>query len=163
MLCPQRCMHGVHSSHSASDWSPDLSLNGGQTAVLSHESASWAMETQAQPRNRASKSFCCGQDGYPQARSTRADSSRLELCLEVVLAPSGQGMIPSPMHWRTVCLLEVVSIQWIPLCPWTRTQQEGNERDIKRLSLSLSLCPQVQSSGSGFIISQQLGERHCFL
>jgi len=36
--------------------------------------------------------------------------------------------------WRTVCLLEVVSILWIPLCPWTRTQQ-------------------VNSSGSGFIIS----------
>lgn len=42
--------------------------------------------------------------------------------------------LPSPEVWRTVCLLEVVSIQWIPLCPWTRTQQ-------------------VASSGSGFIIS----------
>lgn len=48
---------------------------------------------------------------------------------------SSAAMIPSPLHWRTVCLLEVVSIQWIPLCPWTRTQQ-------------------VSSSGSGFIISQ---------
>ncbi|CAJ1360137.1 unnamed protein product [Effrenium voratum] len=55
----------------------------------------------------------------------------------VVTAPHTHRdeMIPSPMHWRTVCLLEVVSIQWIPLCPWTRTQQ-------------------VTSSGSGFLISQ---------
>lgn len=64
---------------------------------------------------------------YPEAMSGQV----------VVQPPHGphEGMIPSPMHWRTVCLLEVVSIQWIPLCPWTRTQQ-------------------VQSSGSGFIISQ---------
>mmetsp|Transcript_71726 Transcript_71726/g.201240 ORF Transcript_71726/g.201240 Transcript_71726/m.201240 type:complete len:553 (-) Transcript_71726:189-1847(-) len=48
-------------------------------------------------------------------------------------APSLQAL-PSPAVWRTVCLLEVVAIQWIPLCPWTRTQQAG-------------------SSGSGFIIS----------
>eukprot|EP00435_Cladocopium_sp_Y103_P033293 s1185_g8.t1 len=60
----------------------------------------------------------------------------------LVQPPHGQHqkMIPSPMHWRTVCLLEVVSIQWIPLCPWTRTQQ-------------------VQSSGSGFIISQIVRRR----
>jgi len=44
--------------------------------------------------------------------------------------------LPSPACWRTVCLLEVVSIQWIPLCPWTRTQQ-------------------IASSGSGFMISNQ--------
>lgn len=44
--------------------------------------------------------------------------------------------LPSPAFWRTVCLLEVVSIQWIPLCPWTRTQQ-------------------VTSSGSGFIIANR--------
>lgn len=55
-------------------------------------------------------------------------------------AMSGQVLVQPPHGphegtWRTVCLLEVVSIQWIPLCPWTRTQQ-------------------VQSSGSGFIISQ---------
>eukprot|EP00928_Gymnodinium_smaydae_P049049 TRINITY_DN32887_c0_g1_i1.p1 TRINITY_DN32887_c0_g1~~TRINITY_DN32887_c0_g1_i1.p1 ORF type:complete len:507 (+),score=100.40 TRINITY_DN32887_c0_g1_i1:150-1670(+) len=36
--------------------------------------------------------------------------------------------------WNSVCLLEVVSIQWIPLCPWTRT-------------------PQATSSGSGFCIA----------
>jgi len=42
--------------------------------------------------------------------------------------------LQSPACWRTVCLLEVVSIQWIPLCPWTRTQQ-------------------ATSSGSGFIMS----------
>lgn len=44
------------------------------------------------------------------------------------------AVLSSPSFWRTVCLLEVVSIQWIPLCPWTRTQQ-------------------VTSSGSGFIIA----------
>jgi len=44
--------------------------------------------------------------------------------------------LPSPSAWRTVCLLEVVSILWIPLCPWTRTQQ-------------------VTSSGSGFIIDRR--------
>merc|ERR1719436_1888847 len=42
----------------------------------------------------------------------------------------------SPPFWRTVCLLEVASIQWIPLCPWTRTQQST-------------------SSGSGFIIDRR--------
>merc|ERR1719199_947253 len=42
--------------------------------------------------------------------------------------------VPSRPFWRSVCLLEVVSIQWIPLCPWTRTQQ-------------------TTSSGSGFCIS----------
>eukprot|EP00429_Kryptoperidinium_foliaceum_P082652 CAMPEP_0176220130 /NCGR_PEP_ID=MMETSP0121_2-20121125/19064_1 /TAXON_ID=160619 /ORGANISM="Kryptoperidinium foliaceum, Strain CCMP 1326" /LENGTH=548 /DNA_ID=CAMNT_0017559311 /DNA_START=64 /DNA_END=1710 /DNA_ORIENTATION=+ len=47
--------------------------------------------------------------------------------------PSLQSL-PSPSVWRTVCLLEVVSILWIPLCPWTRTHQ-------------------VSNSGSGFIIS----------
>lgn len=44
--------------------------------------------------------------------------------------------LASPSVWRTVCLLEVVSILWIPLCPWTRTQQ-------------------VPSSGSGFIIDRR--------
>mmetsp|Transcript_15979 Transcript_15979/g.46248 ORF Transcript_15979/g.46248 Transcript_15979/m.46248 type:complete len:553 (-) Transcript_15979:155-1813(-) len=47
--------------------------------------------------------------------------------------PSLQSL-PSPSAWRTVCLLEVVSILWIPLCPWTRTHQ-------------------VTSSGSGFVIT----------
>jgi S1-C subfamily serine protease len=42
--------------------------------------------------------------------------------------------VGSPDIWRAVCLLEVVSVQWIPLCPWARTQQ-------------------VTTSGSGFIIS----------
>eukprot|EP00913_Durusdinium_trenchii_P020345 g19113.t1 len=58
------------------------------------------------------------EDGYAKVPLPEADA-------EVLLqTPAGHdGMIPSPMHWRTVCLLEVVSIQWIPLCPWTRTQQ----------------------------------------
>eukprot|EP00927_Polykrikos_kofoidii_P034174 TRINITY_DN2900_c0_g1_i1.p1 TRINITY_DN2900_c0_g1~~TRINITY_DN2900_c0_g1_i1.p1 ORF type:complete len:508 (+),score=78.56 TRINITY_DN2900_c0_g1_i1:110-1633(+) len=41
--------------------------------------------------------------------------------------------VPDRRLWRSVCLLEVVAIQWIPLCPWTRTQQKA-------------------SSGSGFFI-----------
>eukprot|EP00927_Polykrikos_kofoidii_P034175 TRINITY_DN2900_c0_g1_i2.p1 TRINITY_DN2900_c0_g1~~TRINITY_DN2900_c0_g1_i2.p1 ORF type:complete len:508 (+),score=97.56 TRINITY_DN2900_c0_g1_i2:121-1644(+) len=41
--------------------------------------------------------------------------------------------VPARRLWRSVCLLEVVSIQWIPLCPWTRTQQKA-------------------ASGSGFFI-----------
>eukprot|EP00933_Yihiella_yeosuensis_P054253 TRINITY_DN5264_c0_g1_i8.p1 TRINITY_DN5264_c0_g1~~TRINITY_DN5264_c0_g1_i8.p1 ORF type:complete len:545 (+),score=90.46 TRINITY_DN5264_c0_g1_i8:160-1794(+) len=52
-----------------------------------------------------------------------------------ISSPAASSSGPPP-HWRTVCLLEVVSIQWIPLCPWTRTQQ-------------------VTSSGSGFIISER--------
>eukprot|EP00929_Paragymnodinium_shiwhaense_P050080 TRINITY_DN25242_c0_g1_i1.p1 TRINITY_DN25242_c0_g1~~TRINITY_DN25242_c0_g1_i1.p1 ORF type:complete len:505 (-),score=95.62 TRINITY_DN25242_c0_g1_i1:143-1657(-) len=48
--------------------------------------------------------------------------------------PYGHCEVPSRASWKSVCLLEVVSIQWIPLCPWTRTQQ-------------------ASSSGSGFCIS----------
>lgn len=41
----------------------------------------------------------------------------------VPLQPQPATSLASPEVWRTVCLLEVVSILWIPLCPWTRTQQ----------------------------------------
>lgn len=54
----------------------------------------------------------------------------------IQVAPMPLQSLASPSVWRTVCLLEVVSILWIPLCPWTRTQQ-------------------VTSSGSGFIISRR--------
>ncbi|CAE8722774.1 unnamed protein product [Polarella glacialis] len=70
--------------------------------------------------------------GSPQGSDMEADRSAL---LPVPpLEPAVSSSLPAPSFWRTVCLLEVVSIQWIPLCPWTRTQQ-------------------VTSSGSGFIIS----------
>ncbi|CAK0808768.1 unnamed protein product, partial [Prorocentrum cordatum] len=44
------------------------------------------------------------------------------------------ALLASPQVWRAVCLLEVVSVQWIPLCPWARTQQST-------------------SHGSGFIVA----------
>mmetsp|Transcript_149760 Transcript_149760/g.480938 ORF Transcript_149760/g.480938 Transcript_149760/m.480938 type:complete len:556 (-) Transcript_149760:86-1753(-) len=50
--------------------------------------------------------------------------------------PAPATSLASPSVWKTVCLLEVVSILWIPLCPWTRTQQ-------------------VSSCGSGFIIDRR--------
>eukprot|EP00405_Crypthecodinium_cohnii_P011711 CAMPEP_0206427212 /NCGR_PEP_ID=MMETSP0324_2-20121206/4891_1 /ASSEMBLY_ACC=CAM_ASM_000836 /TAXON_ID=2866 /ORGANISM="Crypthecodinium cohnii, Strain Seligo" /LENGTH=502 /DNA_ID=CAMNT_0053892419 /DNA_START=332 /DNA_END=1840 /DNA_ORIENTATION=+ len=52
------------------------------------------------------------------------------------MPPQPTMSLASPEVWRTVCLLEVVSILWIPLCPWTRTQQ-------------------VMSCGSGFIIDRR--------
>jgi len=52
---------------------------------------------------------------------------------EAASEPS-QELTCSPAVWRAVCLLEVVSVQWIPLCPWARTQQ-------------------ASSSGSGFIVA----------
>lgn len=64
---------------------------------------------------------------------TRSPDSCSPLAQILPIVPAASSSGPSPAHWRTVCLLEVVSIQWIPLCPWTRTQQ-------------------VTSSGSGFII-----------
>mmetsp|Transcript_3885 Transcript_3885/g.9059 ORF Transcript_3885/g.9059 Transcript_3885/m.9059 type:complete len:509 (+) Transcript_3885:105-1631(+) len=56
--------------------------------------------------------------------------------LAVPPEPPPLKQVPSRPYWRSVCLLEVVSIQWIPLCPWTRTQQ-------------------ATSSGSGFCITRR--------
>mmetsp|Transcript_15980 Transcript_15980/g.46255 ORF Transcript_15980/g.46255 Transcript_15980/m.46255 type:complete len:552 (-) Transcript_15980:166-1821(-) len=69
----------------------------------------------------------------PEEKKPKLGQPTAAAAAAVAHAASLQSL-PSPAVWRTVCLLEVVAIQWIPLCPWTRTQQAG-------------------SSGSGFIIS----------